>query len=537
MRDRASSLSQAVHGSFDLIVIGGGINGAGIARDASERGLTVLLLDQHDWGFGTTWRSTKLIHGGLRYLQHGEISLVFESLRERAVLLRTAPHLVRPMPFLLPSYAGDAHRLLTVDAGLTLYDVLAMGGGLARHRRLSAHHAARIEPGLRRVGLRGALGYWDAQVSLPERLCLENVQRAVDAGAVALPYVKVTRLCQRDGTVTGVQAQDERSHRSLTLRGHCMINAAGPWVDDVLRTGPTLPAKLEGTRGAHLVVRFPQYAPRRALYSEAAGDGRPFFIVPWRGVHLVGTTDRRVASPDDALPADEEIGYLLAAAQHLLPHTRLLPPHVWYAYGGIRPLPRTPGAREGSITRRHHIITHADDGYRGLFSVVGGKLSTYRSLAEEVTTVAAGSLGRILPPSRTARDPLVPGSWRPDPLDPRARALWSLYGPRAIEVLSEEAAHPSTRQPLCPHTSESEAQVNYAIRHEGIVTLADLLLRRLPTGWARCLGLDAAPRAADLCARVLGWSTAECAQQVAAYRAEVGRTFRRVPEHLAQSTV
>jgi glycerol-3-phosphate dehydrogenase len=525
MSSRLDQLREAAARPHDVIIVGGGINGAGIARDAAERGLDVVLIDQHDWGFGTTWRSTKLIHGGLRYLEHGEIGLVFESLRERAVLLRRAPHLVRPLPFLLPSYQGDRHPLPVLRAGLTLYDLLAWGGGLPRHQSLSASRACAAEPGLRSDGLRGGLGYWDCQVELPERLCIENVLHARDRGATTLSYVRAEEILQVDSRVRGVAVTDTISGVSVELSGRFVVNAAGPWVDRFLGSSRVRRRRIGGTRGAHLVVRFPHGGPRRAIYAEAAGDRRPFFIVPWRGVHLIGTTDIRVDDPDDTLPSDDEIDYLIEATRRLLPGDPIGTHDIWYAYGGIRPLPYTADEYAGAITRHHHLIDHADEGVSGLITVVGGKLSTYRSLSEEVGGLLARRLARH-GPSHTAREPLVPGAWRPRPESSTERRLWRIFGPRAADVLALQQQDPSLARPLCPHTSETLAEAVYAIRHEGALTVADVLLRRTPAGWSRCLGLDAAATVASLLSDEAGSGGIGAEEHVSAYAGEVARNVR-----------
>jgi glycerol-3-phosphate dehydrogenase len=514
MDSRRQQLRAAAERVHDLVVIGGGINGAGIARDAAARGLDVVLIDQHDWGFGTTWRSTKLIHGGLRYLEHGELGLVFESLRERAV------------PFLLPSYRGDRHALPVLRAGLTLYDLLAWGGGLPRHHVLDRRRTLALEPRLRADGLRGGLAYWDAQVELPERLCIENVLRARDSGAIVLSYVKIERILASRGRVHGVAVSDRRSGEAFEVPAQLVVNAAGPWVDRVLGGSRSVRRRIGGTRGTHLVARFPGGGPRRALYAEAAGDRRPFFIVPWRGAHLIGTTDVRVDDADDLLPSDEEVEYLIEATQALVPGDRLRPEDVWYAYAGIRPLPFTETEREGAITRRHHVIDHAADGAEGLISVVGGKLSTYRRLAMQVTERAArrlGQRGRF----DTARTPLVAGDWRPRPDEPEERRLWRIYGPRAAEVLrlQQNDNDPQSAERLCPHTLDTVAQATYAIQCEGALTVGDVLLRRTPAGWSRCLGLDAAPRVAALLADAVDGGQAAA---IAAYEREARSTFRPV---------
>ena len=528
MDDRRAVLRDAAARRYDVIVIGGGINGAGIARDAAARGLAVLLLEKQDWGFGTTWRSTKLIHGGLRYLEHGEVPLVFESLRERAVLLRTAAHLVRPIPFLLPVYAGGRHGLPVLRAGLTLYDLLALGGGLPRHKALTAAATRAAEPRLATAGLRGGLAYWDCQVELPERLCLENVLRARDAGAVTLTYTQVEGILAAGGRVAGVRATDVRCGGSYEFRAPAVVNAAGPSVDQVLRGTAAAKTRLGGTRGAHIVVRFADGGPRRPIYAEAAADRRPFFIIPWRGAHLIGTTDVRVREPEDVLPSDAEIEYLTEATSDLLPSSSLRYDDIWYAYGGIRPLPLTGDTPAGAITRRHHIVDHASEGYAGLVSAIGGKLSTYRSLAEQVANDVCRARG-ISRRSTTAREALVPGGWRPAAEDLEAARLWRIYGPRGEVVLSLQRARPELGAPLCEHTLDTVAQALHAITHESALTIGDVLLRRTPAGWSRCRGLDAAPRVADLLTLHFCWDAATREGAIQAYAAEIGATFREVP--------
>lgn len=528
MIDRGAELRDAASRSYDAIIIGGGINGAGIARDAAERGLRVLVLDKHDWGFGTTWRSTKLIHGGLRYLEHGEVPLVYESLRDRAALVRTAPHLVEPAPFLLPAYRESRRSLPVLWAGLTLYNLLALGGGLPWHRLFGPARTLMAEPRLRREGLHGALAYWDARVMLPERLCLENVQRARLAGAEAHSYLAVEAVHVARGRVHGVTAVDQFSGESVEFRAPLVVNAAGPWVDAVLRRTRIPANRIGGTRGTHLIVRFPSGGPRRPIYAEAPRDKRPLFIIPWRGVHLVGTTDVRVSGPDDVLPSDSEISYLMEALDHILPGERLSQADLWYAYAGIRPLPRVQNGPEGAITRRHHIVEHTADGYAGLVSIIGGKLSTYLALGQQVTEHLFHALDRDLPPSSVYDSPLVPGDWRPAPGNREEVRLWQIYGPRAEGIITSMHDNARLAEPVCPHSCETLAQVHHAVNTEGAVTAADVLLRRTPAGWGGCLGLDAAPLVSRILGERFGWDSAARAQAVQSYHEEVKRTFRPI---------
>ena len=355
---------------FDLIVIGAGINGAGIARDAAMRGLKVLLLDKGDIGSGTSSWSTRLIHGGLRYLEHGEFGLVRESLRERACLLVIAPHLVRPLRMLVPIYKHARRGIWTIRAGMIAYEALSYDKALPRHKMLSAKETLQRAPGLNREGLLGAAVYFDAQVEFAERLVLENALSAKAHGATVVTYARVERLIVEDGTLRGVEftrAPKGKSHgqgqtvsgtagadrssgstfsedvdrRSAT--GRVVINAAGPWIDQLLKqSSASSPRLIGGTKGSHLIVAPFAGASDTAIYVEAATDARPFFIIPWNGNYLIGTTDLRYEGDLDHVQIDsDEIAYLLRETNRVLPGARLTREHILYTYSGVRPLPFT----------------------------------------------------------------------------------------------------------------------------------------------------------------------------------------------------
>ena len=279
---------------YDLVVIGGGINGTGIARDAAMRGLRVALVEKSDLGGETTAWSTRLIHGGLRYLEHGELGLVRESLRERESLLGCAGHLVQPLHFLLPIYQGARRGRMLIRIGLTLYDLLVCDSRPGRHRFLSRAETLRQAPGLEPRGLRCAATYRDAQVTFPERLALENALAARQHGASILTYCRAERLLTDGGSVEGVEYTDVATGARHRLQARVVVNATGPWVDQMLgQAGWSGPKLLGITKGSHIVVDPFPGAPRHALYLEAQRDGRPFFILPWNGRRLVGTTDVR----------------------------------------------------------------------------------------------------------------------------------------------------------------------------------------------------------------------------------------------------
>jgi glycerol-3-phosphate dehydrogenase len=385
----------------DVVIIGAGINGAGIARDAAMRGLKVLLIEKGEPGEGTTVASTRLIHGGLRYLEHFEFGLVHESLREREILLRIAPHLVRPLAIAIPIYKQSKRGWLTIRAGMILYDLLSWGKSLPRHRMLSRAETLNRWAGLNPDGLIGSALYYDAQVEFPERLVMDNVLSAREFGAEVLTHTRVTKLVVEDGKVSGVEFVREEGQFA---EASVVINAAGPWIDQVLeRVVVKSPKLIGGTKGSHIVVPPFPGAPANAIYLEARSDGRPIFIIPWNKLYLIGTTDVRFeGDPDDVRCEPWEIDYLLSETNLALPGAHLTRDSIVDTYSGVRPLPVTNDKDEQSITRRHFIRQHPQ--LPNLLSIVGGKLTTYRSLAEECVDLIFQKLGRDSLPCRTATE-------------------------------------------------------------------------------------------------------------------------------------
>jgi glycerol-3-phosphate dehydrogenase len=385
-----------VRPNFDVIVIGAGINGAGIARDAAMRGLKVLLLEKGEPGMGTTVASTRLIHGGLRYLEHFEFGLVRESLREREILLRVAPDLVRPLAITIPIYKQSKRGRLTIRAGMILYDLLSWGKSLPRHRMLSRTETLRRWPGLNPDGLLASALYYDAQVEFPERLVMENVLSARKFGTEVLTHTRVTSLAVNDGKVSGVKFGQQFAEAAV------VINAAGPWIDQILEHAPVKSPKLiGGTKGSHIIVAEFPGAPSNAIYVEARSDRRPIFIIPWNKLYLIGTTDVRFeGDPDEVRCEPWEIDYLLSETNLALSSAHLTRDSILDTYSGVRPLPVTLHKNEQNITRRHFILQHPQ--LSNLLSIVGGKLTTYRSLAEECVDLIFQKLGRDPQPCRTA---------------------------------------------------------------------------------------------------------------------------------------
>src|SRR5919112_1048409 len=473
---------------FDLIVVGAGINGAGIARDAAMRGLRVLLLDKGDIASGTTQWATRLIHGGLRYLEYYEVSLVRESLKDREILLHKAPHLVRPLGFLVPIYERAKHGPLMIRLGMVGYDILSLDKSLDNHRMLSVEEALEREPGLNPEGLLGAAFYYDAQVEYAERIAVENAISAHEHGSVVLTYARVDRLVREGDRVTGVEFTDVLGGGTYQAHAPITVNVAGPWVDEVL--GETSGGRMiGGTKGSHLVVDpFPGAPKNEALYVEARKDGRPYFIVPWNGRYLIGTTDIRYDGNLDLVVADdEEIDYLINETNTVIPSANLTRDKVLFTYSGVRPLPYQPEGAEGSVTRGHLIYDHAehDPEIGGLVSIVGGKLTTYRNLAREAVNAIYEKLGRKAPRCRTDEVPL-----------------------------SAEAS---------VETGIIGAEVLYAFRRELAGKLGDALLRRSMVGMGPRVALDVDEAAAQVAVQHLGWSRERANREVREFRDYVRR--------------
>jgi len=523
---------------YDLIVIGAGINGAGIARDAALRGRRVLVLEQDDIGGATSAWNSRLVHGGLRYLEHAEIGLVRESLRDREILLRTAPHLVTPLPLLIPLYTGQRRGPRLVRLGMLAYDLLSLDKSLPWHRMYDRTTLRAAEPGLAEEGLLGAARYYDAQVAYPERLTLENLLCARAHGATIYTHARAMRA-QREpagNRITGVEIEDQLTGEIAHAHGDALINVAGPWVDELLgATVPELPRQIGGTKGTHIVVPPFPGAPGHALYAEAGQDGRPYFTLPWNGLYLIGTTDTRYeADPGTATPTEDEIDYLLEETNRLIPGAGLRRDQVLYAYSGVRPLPYVADGDTGAITRRHLIVDHHDQA-PGLWSVIGGKLTTYRHLAQEAVERIGQVRGWRLPPCPTRHRPL-PGAATPDlatfrrrlaashGLTPTlAQRLVDLYGVQAEEIAQRMSEDRRLQEVFSPQTGAVAAELVHAFETEMAETLTDALMRRTMVGLGPAAGLDAVDAAARIAGEHLGWGRERMATEVEGFRTYIAR--------------
>jgi glycerol-3-phosphate dehydrogenase len=514
---------------FDVIVVGAGVNGVGIARDAALRGLRVVLLEQDDICSGVSAWSGRLVHGGLRYLEHRDFALVRESLRERELLFRLAPHLVEPVRLLMPFYAHNRRPPWMIRLGMVLYDALSFDKKTGRHEILDRAGIEARFTGIGHDGLSGSAVFTDGQVELAERLCVELAVAAAGDGAVIRTKARVEEPVREGNRVVGVRFRDLVTEELHEVRAPVVLNVAGPWIDRVFRRGtPQQPRLNGGTKGSHLIVDPFPGAPSDVVYYESKADGRLVLVIPWRGRYLLGTTDLRFDDdPDDARCDAEEMAYILGEVNSLIPGAGLTPDDVLYTYSGVRPLPYAPGVKESSVPRTHVLHDHGPE-LSGLVTVVGGKLTTYRQLAEDAVDDVFHRLGRRAPKCVTARLPF-PGAGGDLPglrahlvgtagLDARtADRLLRIYGRRAVDVLAAADGDAELLDVFDPGTGAIGAELVFAVRHEFARTLTDVLARRVLLAFEPGHGLSSAPRAAALLGARLGWDAARQRSELNGY--------------------
>ena len=481
-------LSRFENKSFDVLVIGGGINGAAIARIAASCGVKVGLLEKHDFAWGASSRSTKLLHGGLRYLEHLELDLVAESLRERRIQLEAAPHLAHPLPFVIPVYRNDARPLWMMRLGVWLYDLLSGSGRVGPHTALSADEVVRLAPGIAREGLVGGVEYFDVQMD-DARLCLENVLMADACGAAVANYAQAQAYIRSNGRVTGVRVRDVLGGRSFDVHAPVIIVAAGPWSDEIFRADrPRAPQRLRLTKGVHIV--YEGQVSTRAFLLQSRGDGRVFFVIPFRGNTLIGTTDTDYNGDlDDVRVEPQDIQYLLQEAARVFPAMSFDRSRIIDSFAGLRPLVAKPG--DPSHVSRRHLIEEQEP---GAWFVMGGKYTTYRAMAEEVVRRAlprcAPALPRLSPYTLYGSASSDGG---PDVLARRfgvtagtAVYLQSVYGGKAADVLEFARRDPALKEPLCSCSPAIAAQVVYARDVEMARFSEDVIERRLGLSYVAC---------------------------------------------------
>lgn len=527
-----SSVETLGRGPWDLLVIGGGIVGVATARDAAMRGLRVALVERGDLGSGTSSHSSRLAHGGLRYLEHYDFRLVFEALHERATLLRIAPHLVRPLAFIFPVHRGDRVPLWKLFAGMWLYDLLAGTRNVRAHRMLGKRALLRAEPMLRERGLVGGARYWDCQLD-DARLTVATARSAVTHGAALATYTEVESLLRTDGRIAGAVVHDRLTGARGEVRAPLVVNATGPWSDALRRMeDPAAAPVLRLTKGVHVEVRRARLGHTDAITLTSAVDGRVMFVLPWGEFSYIGTTDTDHPGPADAVHATpEDVTYLLRSANAAFPHAHLTEQDVIGTWAGVRPLVNNAAATTTAEVSREHTILL---GSGGMLSIVGGKLTTHRRMAAQLTDRAGEELrkldGRPRPArARTDLEPL-PGGEAADLTPMRAAAIDAglspatadhlvlRYGTEVSAIVNLVAGDRRLAERLHPEHPAIAAEVVHAARRELARTVADVLVRRIHL---RLETTDGGRQAAALTARLLaevhGWDRAQVAREAEDY--------------------
>jgi glycerol-3-phosphate dehydrogenase len=521
-----------------VLVIGGGITGAGIARDAAMRGLRTILVDQHDLGFGTSSRSSRLIHGGLRYLEEGNLGLVFEALRERRVLLGIAPHLVRPLPFIFPVHRGDRVPLWKLWAGIMVYDVLAAFRNVRWHRLLGKRALLRQEPMVREKGLTGGVRYFDAQCD-DARLVVATARAAMRHGALVANHMAVLDLVRADGRVQGALLRDAVTGEETTIHARVVVNATGPWCDDLRRLEhPGSVPILHLTKGVHVLVPRDRLGHESAITLTSPIDGRVMFVLPWGDFSYIGTTDTETREhPDEVRATPEDIVYLLRSANAAFPNAHLGVRDVLATWAGLRPLIAPGQVLEASQIPREHLI---QQGPAGMLSIAGGKLTTYRVMAAELVDRVVAILHDLdgrprVPRPPTDEEPLPGGEARD--LEPLGRAGLELglfigtvdhilrtYGTECSAVFNLVRERRELARPLQPGHPAIEAEVIHVVRRELAQRVDDVLIRRVHLFYeTEDHGLAAARRTAKLMGEELGWDPETVRREAERYRDLVQR--------------
>ncbi len=535
--------------TFDVLVIGGGITGVGIARDAVLRGLHVALIEKDDFAAGTSSKSSKLVHGGFRYLKQGEFALVHEALVERKTLMTIAPHLVHPTPCILPIYENSAEPPWMIHLGLWLYDLLAFTKNIGRHRMLSVEEIAQMEPELRQDGLRKAAQYYDCKAD-DFRVVMATVQSAALHGAVVANYVKAEEVLTEKGKIAGVIAKNQITGESLTIRARVFANATGPWSD---RVQEALFKKFEPhvrtTKGVHLLVHRDNLPIDHAFMQFSVKDGRPIFAIPWKNIVLLGTTDTDYTGDPDRIETErEDVDYILESFNYYFPRANLTDDKVLSAFAGLRPLLREEGKSASQVTREHRIFEAPDN----FFTIVGGKLTTYRVMAHDMVNRLVKRLGKdfgVQPKvAKTITDqvPLYGGDienfeefsarWRAKLQEEHGIApdiadhLIETFGSRIPDLLEALAKTPSGAERIHPQLPHIWAELTYALDHEMTLALDDFLIRRTHIfSLEKHQGLDVYEKILPVLSKRLGWSKKEEEKQVARLKMKVALTqeFRK----------
>lgn len=540
-KTRDAFIQQMQTEQFDILVIGGGITGAGVVRDAALRGYRTALIEKDDFAAGTSSKSSKLIHGGIRYLQQMEFSLVREALLERKTLMDIAPHLVHPIEVLFPVYKGSPVPGWMVKIGMLLYDGLSFTKRIGLHKLVPLEKNEEPEPALLKKGLNKLFMYWDSRAD-DTRLVMATIQSAVQSSAVAANYIKAVDVLYEKGRVTGIKARDEVSGNEFEIRAHLIVNATGPWSDPVRKALlKDQKQRLRTTKGIHIIVRRKDLDIKRAMILTTIQDNRPVFVIPWRKFVILGTTDTYFdGDPDWVEIGGDDVQYLLETYNHYFPRARLTKEKVLSAYSGLRPLTIEEGKSAGQISREYQIFEGPDN----FFNIIGGKLTTYRTMAQELVdrlgNVLDESSGILARNSQCTTDkmPLYGGDienyehfvteWmrrlvKENKFDEDvAQNLIESYGSNLPEVLTILGDEDRGREKIISDLPYLWGEINYCCEHEMTIALDDFLMRRThlfsldpKQAWRVHLAV------ADKMGGILGWAEKEKEEQIKRYKLKV----------------
>ncbi len=526
---RQENVDRLAQEEFDLLIIGGGITGVAVARDAVMRGFHTALVEKGDFGSGTSSRSTRLIHGGIRYLEYGEFKLVFDACSERRIMRKIAPRLVRPLPFLYPLYRGQKPAPWKLRAGMVLYDALSLFRNVQNHRWLRPAEVQQREPLVAGRGLLSAGRYYDAQVN-DARLTLMTAKAAHLHGTVMTNYARVVRLMKAGGRVVGAHVLDKINGREVEVRARIVVNATGVWTDDVLelderRKNPMI----RPTKGVHLLVPRARLNSQHAVIFTVPRDRRHIFLIPWGDFALIGTTDTDYQGDlDNPAATLDDVEYLLEAVLHTFPGVQLKRDDIISTFAGLRPLVSAPGS-PSTLSRVHVIVENPS----GLITIAGGKLTTHRLMARQLTDwlqkrlaeefgIHARSECRTKEPLESAQIEYVRVSGVDEQV---SKHLLDAYGSDATWVLAYAEENSRLGERIVPELSYLMAEALYAVQHEMALTLCDVFVRRTHMIYeTRDGGVGQARAVAELMAPRLGWDEVEIERQVADYAAQVAIT-------------
>lgn len=521
--DHYQNPSNTHHEMYDLVILGGGITGAGVARDAASRGMKVVLIEQNDFAFGTSSRSSKLIHGGIRYLEKLEFSLVFEALAERRLLFEIAPHLVHPLRFILPVYKNSRVGMFKMGLGMMLYDLLSLFETPELHERLDPHETMKRLPLLNSIDLKGAYAYSDAYMD-DDRLVLETLRSAASYGAICLNYVKATAPIVEKGKLAGVTCLDSRAQRTFNLRARHFVSSVGPWTD-VLGLGwfSDWKSRLRPSKGIHLTLPKERFGLDSAVVMASDDQKRIVFGIPRHDMFILGTTDTDYqGDPGDVRVSKEDVSYLLMLAKQYFPNARITEQDVLSCYAGVRPLVRDDSTTESETSREHLIWTDE----RNITFVTGGKYTTYRRMAEQTVDSILRNLpieDRVRFKSNRTKEPLnamitlesYRDALRPEAIQKLSLALgWDVaVVANTVERHGDEA--PSILSQTSPSSHPWLAEVEYAVDHLMCLRLVDFVCRRSPLFLAlKDHGRSLWRPLAHVFASKLGWSDYEIESEI-----------------------